>query len=204
MSDKTITQRAELIIGKAPDGNNSKYGFAELEYMFRTGKGLFYNTTVNSISILKNQDLDFTVGILPICHLSEEDDEYYCPVNRYQSSVIGIPVSNTENVEAAAFVLNALGYYNVQLPTSVKTAYAELTLKLQASDSEDDFDMLDLVFNSRFYDLGSIFPINALTNMYGTLINGQSNQLTSYYDTHKDEIETALADTYQAYIDSLS
>ena len=204
MSDKTITQRAELIIGKAPEGNNSTYGFAELEYMFRSGRGLFYNTTVNSISILKNRDLDFTIGILPICHFSETDTEYYCPVNRYQSSVIGIPVSNTENVEAAAFVLNALGYYNVNLTSNVKNAYYELTLKLQASDSEDDFDMLDLVFRSRFYDLGSIFPITPLQNMYGTLINGSSNTLTSYYDTYQSEIETAINETYQAYVDSLS
>ncbi|MBO4501998.1 MAG: hypothetical protein J5760_07130 [Clostridia bacterium] len=204
MHDRTITQRAELIIGKAPEGSNSRYGFAELEYMFRTGKGLFYNTTVNSISILKNKDLGFTVGILPICHFSEDDSEYYCPVNRYQSSVIGIPVSNVENVEVAAFVLNALGYYNTELPSNVKNAYYELTLKLQASDSEDDFDMLDLIFKSRFYDLGSIFPIDVLTGMYGSLINAESNTLTSYYAAHQNEIEDALAKTYADYIDSLS
>ncbi|MBO4860911.1 MAG: hypothetical protein J5530_05125 [Clostridia bacterium] len=204
MSNKVITQRAELIIGKAPEGHNSTYGFAELEYMFTSGKGLFYNTTVNSISILKNQDLGFTVGILPICHLSETDNEYYCAVNRYQSSVIGIPVSNSENIEAAAFVLNALGYYNVNLPSNVKNAYYELTLKLQASDSEDDFDMLDLIFRSRFYDLGSILPVDRLAGMYGVVINYSSNTLTSYYESYQGEIEQKLTSFYEDYVNSLS
>ncbi len=204
MSDKSITQRAELIIGKAPEGYNSRYGFAELEYMFRSGKGLFYNTTVNSISILKNKDLGFTVGILPICHLNETDTEYYCAVNRYQSSVIGIPVSNSENIEAAAFVLNALGYYNVNHPSSVKNAYYELTLKLQASDSEDDFDMLDLIFRSRFYDLGSILPIDRLAGMYGVVINNASNTLTSYYGSYEGEITEKINTFYDDYVNSIS
>lgn len=39
MSNKNVTQRAELIAGQGP--NPSTYGFAELEYMFVNGAACF-------------------------------------------------------------------------------------------------------------------------------------------------------------------
>ena len=99
MSNRQITQRAELIKGQG--SKPSTYGFSELNEMFVEGRGLFYNTTVSSITNMKSSDteLDFKVGVLPIPLFSEDQDRYYCAVNRYHSSVIGIPIS-TDNVEA--------------------------------------------------------------------------------------------------------
>lgn len=203
MSDKQTTERAELIIGKG--SHPSSYGFAELEEMFTSGRGLFYNTTVSSISILKNSSVerDFEFGVLPIPLYDENQENYFCAVNRYQSSVIGVPVSAYDNIDAAAFLLNALGYCNTNLPSNVMLAYKELTLKLQASDTEDDFEMLDLVFDSRFYDLGSIFTWGDLYGLYGSLINNaKSNTLVSTYEAMQDKVESAIAETYEEYLDS--
>ncbi|NCA68240.1 MAG: extracellular solute-binding protein, partial [Clostridia bacterium] len=93
MSNKQITQRAELIIGQG--SKPSTYGFSELEEMFVNGRGLFYNTPVMSISSLKTStaERDFDFGVLPIPLYNQDQDRYYCAVNRYQSSVIGIPIS---------------------------------------------------------------------------------------------------------------
>ena len=203
MSDKQTTQRAELIIGKG--SHPSSYGFAELEEMFTSGRGLFYNTTVSSISILKNSSVerDFEFGVLPIPLYDEEQENYFCAVNRYQSSVIGVPISAYDDIDAAAFLLNVLGYCNTNLSSNVMNAYKELTLKLQASDSEDDFEMLDLIFESRFYDLGSIFTWGDLYGLYGSLINNaNTNTLVSTYEAMKDKVESAIAETYEEYLDS--
>ena len=208
MSDKHVTQRAELIIGKGPVAP-STYGFAELESMFVRGKGLFYSTTVSSISILKNstEDRGFEFGVLPTPKYDSEQENYYCAVNRYQSSVLGIPSTNTENLEATAFFMNALGYYNTHpnAGKSVNDAYFETTLKLQATDTDEDAKMLDLIFDSKFYDLGSIFTWGNLIGLYGSVINNDANNtLVSSWEAMESPGNTALHETVDQYKNSLT
>lgn len=205
MSDKSITQRAELIIGKG--SKPSKYGFSELEEMFTNGRGLFYNTTSGSISILKNstEPLDFQFGVLPIPKYNEEQDRYYCAVNRYQSSVIGIPSTNTDNLKATGFLLEALGYYS----KGVTEAYYETTLKLQAVEEDADAKMLDLIYNNRFYDIGAIYSWggtgNSLVGLYSNVINNDSaNTIVSSWDKIKDAVEADMNATIEKYKSNLT
>lgn len=194
MSDKHLTQRAELI---ASPGTS---GFGDLEGMFVNKKGLFYNTTSSSISILKRLDLDFDFGVLPIPMLDESQERYCNTVNRYQSSVLGIPIC-CNNMDAAYVLMDALGYYGA----GVKKAYYEETLQLQTLAGEDA-EMLDLVYGSRFYDLGSFFAWgnNALINLYGSLINGNTNELASRWESIESSVVQDMQATVQAYRDSIA
>ncbi len=198
MSDKQITQRAELIIGQG--SRPSQYGFSELEEMFVNQRGLFYNTTSSSISILKRTDMDFEFGVLPTPKYNEDQARYCNTVNRYQSSVIGIPIC-CKNMDAAYALLDALGYYG----EGVKTAYYQETLQLQTL-SEEDSEMLDLVYGSRFYDLGSYFNWGngALINFYGSLINSATNELTSRWDSIESAVEADMRATVEAYKESVA
>ncbi|HAN20699.1 MAG TPA: hypothetical protein DCP51_03340 [Clostridiales bacterium] len=206
MSDKTVTQRAELIIGQG--SATSKYGFTELQAMFEAGRGLFYNTTSSSITRLKNSPaiLDFQFGVLPIPKFNEEQDKYYCSVNRYQSSVIGIPTTNIDNKEATAFLLEALGYFS----DDVTEAYFETTLKLQAIEDDEDAKMLDLIYNNRFYDIGAIYnwgsSVNpSLVGLYSSVIGDDStNTLTSKWESIKDAVETDMLNTIDEYKNNLT
>lgn len=198
MSDKQLTQRAELIIGKGQ--NPSTYGFSELQEMFVSGRGLFYNTTSSSISILKRVDMSFDFGVLPTPKFDESQERYCNTVNRYQSSVLGIPISCT-NTGAAYALLDALGYYGA----GVKKAYYEETLQLQTLAGEDA-EMLDLVYNSRFYDLGSFFDWGGgkLINLYGSLINKTTNELASQWESIAESVTQDMQTTVQAYRDSIA
>lgn len=203
MSNKQLTQRAELIIGQG--STPSRYGFAELEEMFVSGRGLFYNTTSSSISILKarGDDVDFEFGVLPIPKYDESQTRYCNTVNRYQSSVIGIPVSNTENREATCVLLQALGYHS----KGVTDAYYQQTLQLQALTDNNDADMLDLIYSSRFYDIGAMFEWgnSALINFYGSLINNtSSNEIASRWDSIAASVESGMQQTIDAYKESLT
>jgi ABC-type glycerol-3-phosphate transport system substrate-binding protein len=203
MSDKTVTQRAELIIGQG--SNPSRYGFAELEEMFVSGRGLFYNTTSGSISILKarSDDFDFEFGVLPIPKFDEAQTNYYNTVNRYQSSVIGIPVSNTDHKEATCVLLQALGFHS----KGVTKAYYQQTLQLQALTDNNDAEMLDLIYSNRFYDIGAMFEWgnSALINFYGSLINNASaNEIVSRWDSISTAVETDMQATIDAFESSLT
>ncbi len=203
MSNKQITQRAELIIGQG--SKPSTYGFAELEEMFVNGRGLFYNTTSSSISILKTRSdgLDFEFGVLPIPKYDEHQTRYCNTVNRYHSTVMGIPISTSENLEAATVLMQALGYYS----EDVTDAYYQQTLQLQALTANDDAEMLDLIYENRFYDLGAMFNWgnDELANIYGKLIaNDATNQIASYWDSVSSKVTTAMEETVKVYQESLT
>lgn len=202
MSDTANTQRAELIIGKSPT-NPSQYGFAELEEMFVNERGLFYNTTSSSVSILKSANLEFEFGVLPIPKLNKEQ-EYYCnTVNVYQSSAFAIPSSvPSSRISDIAFAVQALGFYNADVIRS----YYQTTLQLQAIQSDDDAEMLDIVYNNRFYDIGAIYNWGAgsgqigLLSLYGTIIgNSNANTLTSTWESMQSRVNSAMEKAVEAY-----
>lgn len=201
MSDRQNTQRAELIAGQSPN-NSSQYGFAELAEMFQAGRGLFYNTSSNSISNLKSANLDFEFGVLPIPKLNENQDNYCCSVNRYQSTALGIPTTvPVAEIPRIVFALQALGFYNAE----VIRAYYQTTLQLQAITADDDAEMLDIVYNNRFYDIGAIFTWGSLLNLYGNVIaDSNSNTLTSKWESMEGAVESAMQATIDAYKNALN
>ncbi len=197
MSDSTNTQRAELIAGQSAT-NPSTYGFAELEEMFVNERGLFYNTTSSSVSILKSANIEFEFGVLPIPKLNKEQ-EYYCnTVNVYQSSALAIPSSvPADRIPKIAFALQAMGFYNADVIRS----YYQTTLQLQAVQSDDDAEMLDIVYNNRFYDIGAIYNWGGkLLGLYGSIIgNANSNTLVSTWQGIESQVQTAMEQAVDAY-----
>ena len=197
MSDSTNTQRAELIAGQSAT-SPSTYGFAELEEMFVNERGLFYNTTSGSVSILKSANIEFEFGVLPIPKLNKEQ-EYYCnTVNVYQSSALAVPSSvPVERLPQIAFAVQAMGFYNAE----VIRAYYQTTLQLQAVQSDDDAEMLDIVYNNRFYDIGAIYNWGGkLLGLYGSIIgNANANTLVSTWQGIESQVQTAMEQAVEAY-----
>ena len=141
--------------------------------------------------------------MLPI-PLYDTDQEHYCnTVNRYQSSALAIPSNVPEDrVREAVLALQALGFYN----GDVIRAYYLQTLQLQALVSDEDAEMLDIVYNNRFYDIGAIFGWGGSTNLeniYQSLIGDtSSNKLISLWESAKPSIESAMEKTLEAYNNS--
>ncbi len=195
MSDAQNTQRAELIAGQSLS-NPSQYGFAELEEMFINGRGLFYNTTSTSVSLLKSANMDFEFGVLPIPKLDETQENYCCAVNRYHSSALAIPTTVPESrLDAVTFALQALGFYNAE----VIRAYYQTTLQLQAVQSDDDAEMLDIVYNNRFYDIGAIYGWGGVEGIYGAVSSSPTNTLVSKWESMESAVQTAMEEAIDAY-----
>ena len=84
-------------------------------------------------------------------------------------------------------------------------AYYETTLKLQATDSDEDARMLDVIFDSAFNGLGSIFTWGTLSGLYGSVIsNDADNTLISSWQQIESAVTTAMENTLQQYRDSLT
>ena len=189
MADKTNTIRVEQF---------SSDGWKKTSRMFMTGKGLFYGTTITAILNIKNAELEDKVytGVLPVPKLDDEQEEYYCGINAYQSSVIGIPSSNSARLEASCYLIELLGYYSDR----VSQAYYEVTMKNQALHDDEDSEMLDYITSHRLYDLGALFNWGGrLIGIYSDVMRSGTNTLISSFEAIQDSAQNAMDDTLEAY-----
>jgi hypothetical protein len=195
MADTSKTIRVEQF----PDNT----GWKTISDMFINKQGLFYMTAASSISTIKNTQAEKIVdyGVLPIPKYSKDQDKYYNGINIYQSTVLAVPTTNVEKLDATIYLLEALGYYSKNFSgESVAHAYYETTLKLQAVNSYEDEEMLDLVFNNRLYDIGAIYNWGGnLLGVYSKVLRSGSNTLISYFETIKDAAQTEMEKTIEEY-----
>ncbi|HAN21686.1 MAG TPA: hypothetical protein DCP51_08470 [Clostridiales bacterium] len=178
-------------------------GWGKISNMFIGNKGLFYCATTSSITSILNNDTEdkVTYGVLPIPKYDEAQEKYYNGINVYQSTVMAVPTTNIENYEATIYLMEALGFYSKNMSSgSVTEAYYDTTLKLQAVDSQDDEDMLDIVFNNRLYDIGAIYDWGGkLLGIYSAVMRSNSNTLISSFEAIKDGAEAAMEQTLEDY-----
>lgn len=179
--------------------------WAGISSIFKNNRGLFYLTVANGIITLRasaTEEDAVNFGVVPVPMYTEDQGQYFSGINAYQSEVIAIPSVNRENLEATCYALEALAYYSHSPSTgkSLREAYYETSLKLQAVESDDDARMLDIIFSNRIYDLGGIYNWGNLIGVYSHCLRNNVG-LASYWESIQGTVETAMDETLQAYED---
>ena len=134
------------------------------ETLFRNGHTLFTAAYINEVSALR--DMDDDIGILPPPKFTEDQKRYYSLVEGGALSVI-LKTLTPERYENVGILLNALAYYSRQ---DVIPAYIEVLLKSKVSRDEESASMIELIFDSSFYDLGTGVWSSIIKNNYTSKI----------------------------------
>lgn len=133
--------------GKTPLGSYSGESFMERRLaFFKNGNCLFSVGAIPEMIDLRDMPDDF--GIIPFPKYTADQPQYY-------SSVCGgfpfvTPVTNTRP-EIAGAVMEAMA---CSARNEIIPAYYESALKTKYSRDPDTAEMLDLIFDTRVYDLG--------------------------------------------------
>lgn len=194
-SDRTLTMLVEQF---------SSGGWDIINNSFREGRSLFYSTNASTISVFKNTQEDvISFGVVPTPKYSKDQERYYNTVNSGNSSVLAVASTNVERLEATCYLLELLGYYGKNTPFKlINEAYYETTLKLQAVESDDDAEMLDLIFDSRIYDIYTMMPWGSsptLGQLYGTVLMSSSDTTVSLLDSKRQSYEAAIEETLEEF-----
>ncbi len=147
-----------------------------LRKAFEEGRSIFYSGGMDNAQIF---DMEDRFGILPVPKLTAEQDQYYSLINTWQSNAICIATNlDEEEAEFAAAVLDVMGFYSwSKYPDSVAYNYYNKMLKNQKLVTEDSEYILDLVFDARGCELGSIFQIGKLGSGGYTTVNDMLSNL---------------------------
>lgn len=160
------------------EGSGSTKGFEE-------GRVLFYTRYINSVHSLRELDLDF--GILPYPKGYADQEEYCNTLHAYGNALMCIP--DAADPEMSAAIMEALSYYGQK---ELLPAYYDITLVGKGIRDAESEEMLDIIFATRFFDVGTYYQIGNLNvSVNDQLIKG-SNTLTSMLKASEKVIQKTL------------
>lgn len=166
----------------------------EVHGIFTGNRGLFYTRYVRAASWFRDMETDF--GILPYPKWDASQKDYCNTMHAYGTSYICVPITAQDPARAGA-VIEALAYYGKQLITP---AYYETTLKGKYFRDEESAAMLDIIFSSRFFDIGMYYQIGGYNEKVIQMMQQGNTDFVSMYAKNEksalkklDEINAAYA-----------
>ncbi len=168
-----------------------------------SGRCLFRAVSLNAILALGEYDCNF--GVLPAPKLNKLQDRYYCRVSTIYASCIAIP-TNVKDAEMSSIIADAM----MQASTDTsKEAYIEVIMKNRKIQDDESAEILDLIFESRVYDFGTVFnwggasegDVKSITGFMNDIaFHSGTNTFVSTWETIASGVQTALDETVDKYL----
>ncbi len=149
LSTWTLANASDLCNYIVSDTNESAHK------AFTSNNCLFYTRYIKAGSWFRDSDLDF--GFLPYPKWDEEQDDYCNTMHAYGTSWLCIP-SSVKDIEQSGAIMESLSYYGQKL---INPAYYEITLEGKTIRDEESADMLDIIFATRFFDIGFYYQVGS-------------------------------------------
>lgn len=170
--------------------NESPTPMVMLEETFKADRCLFYSG--NTETALRLGDMEGDFGILPMPMYDTTQGQYYTMIGGWSSNAYCIPYGMSEEQSyRAEVILDALGAYSVD---TVAKAYYDVVLQYQKLRSDEDVEMLKLIFSSAGTDLGHIYSIGGIPSMLTQQASLTPGQFASSYQALESAANDALAD----------
>ena len=157
-------------------------------------RGLFLYTGMNRVTMLRESNCNF--GILPNPKFDESQSEYYNQVHPWCTTAISVPIS-APDPERTGIILESLtaeSYY------TLRPAYYDISLKSKLMRDDESGEMLDLIFNTRCYDLGSVYNWGGIFDMFGNMAIAKNTDFVSGYEKILPKVQSEM----QKAIDSFN
>ncbi len=150
----------------------------------------------NIYNIPANREMISDFGLLPMPKWSPEQEEYRHVVATDYATGLAIPASlGGKDLERACVILTALSAYSEE----AVNAYYEVNLKYKNSRDAESQDMLEIIFNSKCYDLGKTFNWAKLQTVAVRDAIKEPGTFASKYEANKSAAEAAMAKSYEFF-----
>lgn len=178
------------------DGYDKEGGGGKLVqfWIFPEGRGLFYWSFPRYIDLgLRDMEDDF--GILPLPKWDPEQSRYYAALNNWHSYTYMIPRS-ARDASRSAYIMDALAYHGRKI---IKPAYYDVCLQRKYARDEESSAMLDIIFSSTVYDLGSVYDIGGYIGAFQGDFQKGDNSIASSYEKVAGKIDKSINDIIEQF-----
>ena len=168
-------------------------GWTVLDTMLMEDRLLFRPGSIYDISGYREMISDF--GILPNPKYDESQEDYCHIIASHVCPSISIPVTITgDALERTTVLLEALSCYS----DAVVEAYYDVNLTTKLARDEESAAMFDIIFETKYYDLGKVFAWGSIEGIIGTSVQSGSGFASNYAKSEK-RILDAMAKTWEFY-----
>lgn len=163
--------------------------------MFGANRVLFIDEIFFRMKELQDIETDF--GIIPYPKYDDSQTEYYSRVEAGCKIAI-VPVTN-QHPEYAGALLEAMSSYGY---TNVIPEFYEIALKRRTSRDEESSAMLDLIFETRRYDLGDTWWCNELRDgVFKTMFADNNRDLASALQSSEKLLNKQLERAIKGFLE---
>ena len=149
------------------------------------------------------RDMKDDFYLIPCPKFDEAQESYYNRVSTVYATCVAIP-KNVRDPEMSAIITDALMQASTK---TTKFAYFQTIMqdrKVQDTESED---MLQIIFDSRVYDLASIYhwggtneaDLNSISGFMNAIAISGTNTFTSQWQAIESSVKADMEDTLDAY-----
>lgn len=161
---------------------------ATVHKAFLEGRELFYMCGLINIASFRKMDDEF--GILPVPKYDPAQVRYYHTVSVGNSSAMFIPYG-VKDVEDVGLIVSALSKESKALVTP---AYMDVQLKYRDAKDEESAEMLDIIFNSRTFDLGSVYNWGYIITAYTSMDKNIASRFEAIASSAQAKLDEAIKD----------
>jgi len=169
-------QKIQLDRGITITGTEHKDGMYGIIDDFGAGKGLFTYGGLMLVTDYRDDDINF--GIVPAPKYDEAQDSYYSTYSDNNTTAYAIPItaSNTSRTGTILEQMAILSEY------TLTPAYYDITLEGKALRDEESAAMIDIILDSRNFDLGMSYDWGTIQSMFQKVFyNQKSTDFASAY-----------------------
>ena len=158
-------------------------------------RGLWLYAGMDRVTTLRT--FDFNFGILPNPKFDETQTDYYNHVHAWCTTAVSIPI--TSDPERTGMVLEALtgeSYY------TLRPAYYDVSLKTKFMRDDESGEMLDLIFDTRCYDLGHVYNWGGVFDLFVSLPTQKNKEFVSSYERILPKIEADMQKAIDNFLEA--
>lgn len=171
MADTNMT----FITGREGSGSDT------IRIAFEEGKGLFYGEVMQCATRMRESETDF--GLVPWPKYTETQDRYYNWIHSSAGRGVVIPASvPSAQYEMVGAIIEAMAAKSMYTLTE---AYYDKSFTYKSLRDEDSVEMLEIVLQSRSYDLSNIYLLSLSSSILNCIVNNNGKFASSWKSNEK-------------------
>ena len=160
--------------------------------MFMQRKTLFSLAGIYYAPQFREMQDDY--GIIPLPKYDEAQADYYSPIFSNPFPITVIPVTN-DNLEYTGILLEEMSYRGY---TELLPALYDTVLTGKCARDDDSVEMLDIIFNNKFYDIGMIFDFGGVRTELRSHFDKLDDNLVSGFESIRPKVEANIQSLLEA------
>lgn len=159
---------------------------------FKEGRFAFMSGSLNGLTATR--DMNDDIGIIPFPMLDADQGRYYTGVDA-SCNGLAVPIT-VENTGMASAVIEYMSYLCYR---DIMPVFYDVVLKTKSSRDDESAAMIDIIRESRLYDIGYFYNGLPMNSVGAELALMSDPNFSSYYAQNESAAKAALAEINEYY-----